>query len=163
MWQDLGSAHVPRARRAAAALAAAPEKSLPGLQERVRPAPLRGPRWLEQRLADLDDDSFAVRETAQEQLEDAGRDALAALQAAVNGNLSLEARTRIKRALEQIRSPRASPRTRREMWVVELLEQLGTSDARAFLKKLAAGAPEAWLTREAKASLQRLPRANPQR
>ena len=39
---------------------------------------------------------------------------------------------------------------------VEVLERIGTPEARQVLAKLADGAPEARLTQEAKASLQRL-------
>jgi hypothetical protein len=39
---------------------------------------------------------------------------------------------------------------------VELLEGLGTPESRALLGELARGAPQAGLTREAKASLERL-------
>ncbi len=40
--------------------------------------------------------------------------------------------------------------------VTALLERIGSRDARDLLKKLATGAPAARLTREAKASLERL-------
>jgi hypothetical protein len=40
---------------------------------------------------------------------------------------------------------------------VEALERIGSRDARQLMEALAAGAPEARLTREAKASLARWP------
>jgi hypothetical protein len=44
---------------------------------------------------------------------------------------------------------------------IEVLEHAATPEARQFLEKLAAGATEARLTREAKASLERLSRRAP--
>jgi len=38
---------------------------------------------------------------------------------------------------------------------VELLESLGTSEARTFLRELAGGEPSAWRTREAKRAMER--------
>ena len=44
---------------------------------------------------------------------------------------------------------------------IEILEQIGTPEAQHVLRSLAQGAPEARLTREAKASLNRLARRSP--
>ena len=41
---------------------------------------------------------------------------------------------------------------------LEVLEQVGTAPARKVVEALAHGAPEAWLTREARATLRRLAR-----
>jgi hypothetical protein len=46
---------------------------------------------------------------------------------------------------------------------IEMLESLGTADARAFLKELAGGEPSAWRTREATRALERLSGFGPQR
>jgi maltooligosyltrehalose synthase len=49
-----------------------------------------------------------------------------------------------------------SPAARRLLWAVRILEYLGTSAAEQQLQKLARGVPEARLTQEAKAALERL-------
>jgi hypothetical protein len=46
--------------------------------------------------------------------------------------------------------------TLRCLRAIELLERLGTPEARKLLERLGQGSPEAWLTQEAKASLGRL-------
>jgi hypothetical protein len=46
----------------------------------------------------------------------------------------------------------------RSVRTVAVLEHAGTSAARQHLAKLAAGAPAAWLTQEARSSLERLSR-----
>jgi hypothetical protein len=46
----------------------------------------------------------------------------------------------------------------RQARAVEVLEHIATPQAREVLRQLAAGAPGAWLTREAKAALERMER-----
>jgi hypothetical protein len=44
---------------------------------------------------------------------------------------------------------------------LEVLERIGTAEARRVLREVADGAPAAWQTREAKAALDRLTVAKP--
>jgi hypothetical protein len=46
----------------------------------------------------------------------------------------------------------------RQLRAIEVLERAGTAQAKKILSKLAGGAPDARLTREAKAALERLTR-----
>jgi hypothetical protein len=52
----------------------------------------------------------------------------------------------------------SSPETVRLVRAVEVLEHIGTAEARELLELLARGTPEARITREAKAALTRLQR-----
>ena len=57
-----------------------------------------------------------------------------------------------------MRLPANQPERLRMLRALEALERIGTPEARQLLHQLGQGAPEAWLTREAKAGLQRLTR-----
>jgi hypothetical protein len=70
----------------------------------------------------------------------------------------LEVRRRIEKVLAKLDGPVADPWRLRELRAVEVLEHVGTPDARHVLKTLAAGVPEARMTQEASASLERLAR-----
>src|SRR5207237_2340742 len=75
---------------------------------------------------------------------------------ALAGSVPLESRRRIERVLSRLKGPVASPKTIRELRAVEVLEHIGTPEARQVLHVLAQGAAGARLTEEAKASLERL-------
>jgi hypothetical protein len=74
------------------------------------------------------------------------------------GQPSLEQRRRLEMMLEkqdeERRSP--SPQRLRILRALEALELAGTPEAAQLLQRLAGGAPEACVTREAKAALERL-------
>jgi hypothetical protein len=61
------------------------------------------------------------------------------------------------RLLAAATGPITDPETARGVRAVEVLERVGTPQAREVLRDLAKGAPSAWLTREARAALTRLP------
>jgi hypothetical protein len=105
-------------------------------------------------LADLDSDRFARRQEAFRQLAALADRVRPALRAALKGDLSAEQRRSIQRALAKLRGvPPAD--TLRHLRAVEVLERIGTPQARRLLEKLARGAAEAWLTYDAKAALER--------
>jgi hypothetical protein len=130
---------------------------VPLLQARLRPAPSPADRKQVARLlADLDSEEFAVRQKAMEALQQLGERAETALREALEGKPTLELRKRIEELLEGVRIGATAPERLRDLRAVEVLEHIGTAEARAVLRTLAEGAAEARLTREAKASLQRL-------
>jgi WD40 repeat protein len=156
-WADLAGTDGPHSFRARWALAAAAAEALPLLKEHLRPARATDAQRLRQLLADLDSDQFEVRQKAQalEGLSDLDRPAL---RQALANKPTPEVRRRVEAVLERLREPITQPGALRSLRAVAVLEDIGTPPARHLLEELAAGAPEARLTREAKASLERLAR-----
>src|SRR5262249_10799132 len=139
------------------ALAAAPGQAVALLKQRLRPVAPEDAARAERLVRDLDDNAFLVREKAQRALQALADTATPALEKALAGNPSLEARPRLVKLLHEVDRPDFS-RTRQKLRAVEALEYAGTAAARELLAALARGAPEARLTREAGASLGRLTR-----
>jgi WD40 repeat protein len=158
-WADLGGDEAARAYQAMAALAAAPEHALPFLRERLRPVRLAKPepKRLAALIADLDADDFAVRTRATAELEKLGEAAGPALRRALRDRPTPEAQRRLNGLVEKLQADNISDRLRASR-ATELLEQVATPETRHLLEALAGGAPSAPLTREAKASLERLNR-----
>jgi hypothetical protein len=158
-WDDLASADAARAHAALWGLAADPGQAVPLLRQRLRAVPVldeRGKQRLKQLFADLDSDRFEVRRQAAAELEQFGEPAESALRSALEGKPTPEARRQLEELLEKLRE--WTPERLRLVRAVTALEQCGTPEAGQLLRELAAGAPEALLTREAKAALERLAR-----
>jgi hypothetical protein len=78
------------------------------------------------------------------------------LEQELTGTTPLEVRRRIKLLLDKLAYPLKSPKTIRELRAVEVLEHIGTEQARQVLQVLARGESGSRLTEEARASLGRL-------
>lgn len=156
-WAELGGSDAVRAFQAAWDLAAAPERTVPFLRTRVRPAQPVGQRRLAELIAELDDDSFEIRERASHELAVLGPLAEAALRQALARPASLEVRRRLEHLLD-VMDPGRNPEQVRLSRAIAALEHAGTPDARALLESLTRGSPEAAITQEAKTSLVRLTR-----
>jgi RNA polymerase sigma factor (sigma-70 family) len=156
-WRDLAGDDTAKAYRALWSLAAASKQSLPLLREHLKPvsSPIDAAR-VQQFISELDNDQFAVREKAGKELEKLGEAAEPALRKALEKPSSPEAQRRLERLLESLNVQAASAERVHGARCLEVLEQIGSPEAQAVLQKLAAGTPGAWLTEEAKASLQRL-------
>jgi WD40 repeat protein len=156
LWTDLASEDAARAFRAIRRLVRSPEQAVPLLKDQLAPVPPADPKRVARQIADLDSEDFATREKAAEELGKMAEGVERQLREALKGSPSAEARRRLEwliRALEGW-----PPERLRVARAVEVLERVGTAKAREVLKALAEGSPEAWLTREARATLERLGR-----
>ncbi|HYT87319.1 MAG TPA: WD40 repeat domain-containing protein, partial [Gemmataceae bacterium] len=115
-------------------------------------------------IADLDDKKFVVRERSLAELKGLGNEAAAVLREALMGNPPLEARRRIEQLLMGIEQlPRRGPgvlsgERLRTLRALQVLERIGTPEARAVMQILAEGRAAARETIAAQAALQRLAR-----
>jgi WD40 repeat protein len=155
LWQELGSADAGKAYEAMWALARAARPAVPFLRDRVRPVPLLGPGRIARLVANLEHERYAVRQQATRELERLGELAEPALRQALAGNPALELRRRAEKLLVKATAPISEPAMLQALRAVEALEHAGTAEARQVLEDLAGGAPEARLTREARAALER--------
>jgi WD40 repeat protein len=161
LWADLTSQDAPKARRALWATVAADGASLAFLRERLQPAvSTASAETIARLVADLDSTGFGVRTKAMAQLTQLAELAEPALMDALKKQPSLELRQRIEQLLGEVADQRSRPSgDRLRMFrAVEILEQIGTPEARRLLEALSRGVPGALLTREAQASLARLNR-----
>jgi len=155
LWRDLGDADAGRADQAIWVLVAAPQQALPLLQKSLPPTPAPDPTW-NAWLKDLGSEKFAVRDKASRALEGLEEQAYPLLLKALADSPPLEMRRRIERLLDRLKFPLTSTKSIRALRAVEVLEYIGTAQAKQMLHELAQGAPGARLTDEAKASLKRL-------
>jgi len=154
LWKDLSGSDAAKAYAASWRLADAPKEATHFLRERLRPSvPIRAEQ-VRPLLADLDSDEFRKREAAAARLRDLDDRVEGFLREALKGKPSLETRRRVEDLLKDLQGP-PSGETLRTVRAMAVLERIGTADARHVLKTLAQGMPEARLTQEAKASLQR--------
>jgi WD40 repeat protein len=157
LWAQLASEDAPAAFDAILTLAACPGRGLPLLRKHLRPVPAYDARQVARWVADLDSEEFAVRQRASRELEKLDELAEPALKRAKDSP-SAEVRRRVQLLLERLARAEDMPERLRLTRALEALERMDTAESRRLLRDLAAGAPEAWLTREAQGTLRRLER-----
>jgi hypothetical protein len=158
LWADLAGADAGRAFRAIQALSASPKETVPLLRQGVpRAAEALDDRRIARLITDLDSDRFAVREQAARELEKLGSLAEPDLRRARSESASAEVRRRVGGLLTELGS-RVHPELLRALRSVEVLENIGTAEARRLLQGLAEGDAGNGVAQEAKGSLDRLAR-----
>lgn len=162
LWADLAAPDAARAQQAVAELIQAPHATVPFLEKSLPPLlppdRVRIAAWID----DLDHEEFARRERASEELAKLGEPAAPALRWALQQKPSLEMRRRIDALLEALDARPISPDRLRTIRTLQVLETIGTPQARRVLEGLAQGAADAMPTLAAKAALLRLDRRNAQ-
>jgi RNA polymerase sigma factor (sigma-70 family) len=154
-WSDLAGPDAAKAYRAIWSLAAAPTQSVPMLRDYLHPAEPASAEKVKRLIKELDSKEFQVREAASRRLAELGEQTEPLLEAVLKAKPTLEQRRRIEQLLSAI--PMLQPPEQlRGSRAIEVLEHVGTPDAQDVLTTLGKGAPEARVTREAKASLERL-------
>lgn len=160
LWTDLASRDATRGQGAVAELIQAPRSALPFLEKNLPPVTPAQMTRIADLTADLDREQFARRQRASAELAKLGESVAPALRKALTEKPSLEMRRRIEALLEAIDARPLSAEGLRTIRALQVLETIGTVQARRILEGLARGATEATLTHEAKAVLQRLNRRN---
>jgi RNA polymerase sigma factor (sigma-70 family) len=161
-WAVLASADAAQAYRAMRQLSRAPAQALALFRENLQPARGVSRKTIARLIGDLDSKSFPTREKAARELVRLDAVAEHALKERLARGPSLEVRRRVEAIQAQVRQRRLKPppvpvgEPVRRLRAVEVLERLGTPEARRLLERLARGAAEARLTQEARASLERL-------
>ncbi len=154
-WAELASDDAAKAHLAIGRLVGAAPQTIPFLQKSLPADSLlsgRIIRW----VADLENEDFDIREQTTKELESVGDLAGPALRKALQENRSPEVRTRAERLLDRLQTPEAALRRLQNVRAVSVLEYIGSPEAQKVLEQLAQGVPDAELTQDAKASLQRL-------
>jgi hypothetical protein len=154
--KELSSADGIQAYRALWRMVAAGHTSVSFLAEHLRAKePVQAAR-LGRLIADLDSDQFKVRTRAYQELEEQAELAETALRRALGNARSPEAHQRLEHLLHKVETRILSPKQLLTLRALEVLEHIGTPEAKQVLQTLAQGASDARLTQEAKASLERL-------
>jgi WD40 repeat protein len=158
LWDELAGDDAPRARHALWTLTASPDQAVSFLRSGLKPTRPVEAKQVERWISDLDSDDFATRQKAESELKQLGELAEPALKKALDKQATPEARRRLNRLLDHIHGGIISNTMIQSLRAVEVLERIGTDEAQGVLKELAKGAPEARLTQEAKATVDRLQR-----
>jgi WD40 repeat protein len=153
-WTRLGG-DGPSAYLAIQYLAQAPAQAVPLLGARVRPVDAAR---IDRLLKDLDSEDFDTRERASDELATLGQEAERTLREALKKKVSAEMRRRLNELLAKLDAGEPAPELLRALRSVEVLEMIGSAEARKVIEALAAGSKEFELTIQARAALARMPR-----
>jgi hypothetical protein len=156
LWAVLGGEDASAAYQAIWTLIQEPEQSIPFLQQKLRPVSAVDSKAVAQLIGQLDHGRYAVRERATKELENMAELAEPALRRAWQGKVSPEAKKRLRQLLDQRDKEFRTSEQVRVFRAIEVIELIGSVEARKVLKTLAQGVPEARITQEAKTTLDRL-------
>jgi WD40 repeat protein len=155
LWQSLLDPDAAKGFVVMRELAAAPGETVPWIKEHVKPSPPLDMKRVEALMRQLDDDRFKVRAKATADLLKLGELLLPVIDKALAGDLSSEVRRRLEELHGKLTVTILEGDRLRDMRAVEILELIGTPEARQVLRTLADGAPGALVTTSAQAVLRR--------
>jgi hypothetical protein len=158
-WDNLAGTDAVRANRAMTELARRPDQAEGLFKDKLAAHPQTSAERIARLIAELDSDDFKTRENASRELTNLGWLAEEAMQTALDEQPSVEAKRRIQDLLDKLDGKAGNPEQRRLLRAIEVLERVGTPEARRWLDKLAKEAISPSAAREAKASLERLSKA----
>jgi WD40 repeat protein len=135
-WRDLEDNDSGRAFRAIAHLCSHPSEAIRLFKVRLKPRPPVDAKRIDSLIRDLDDDAYAVREKASEELAEIGHLAEEALKKATKSS-SLEVRRRADHLLRKIKgAANIAPDRLRARRAVEVLERIGSPAAALVLRNM---------------------------
>jgi RNA polymerase sigma factor (sigma-70 family) len=157
LWNDLAGTDATKAFQAVRTLSQLPKEALPLITERVQPVPAPDAQKVSELIANLDNAAFATRKKAEDELEKMGELADDAIRKALDAKPALEVQKRLEALRDKLVTGATPPApTLRMLRTLEVLEQLGTPEAKEVLQNIAKGAAGASVTKDAQATLNRL-------
>jgi HEAT repeat protein len=131
---------------------------VPLLAGHLRRRPPPDPGQIAGLVKQLDSEDFAARQRAASELRKLHGNAEPVLRRVLEETTSQEVRKRARELLDETFTVEPPPELLQDVRAIEVLERIGTPAAQEVLQELASRASGAWLSREAKASLERLAR-----
>jgi hypothetical protein len=159
LWNDLATQDAAKAYHAIWTLVAGFGQSVSFLKSHLRPVALIEPQQhkrLLQFITALDSDDFSEREKANQELEKLGETAEPELRKTLAEHPTPEMRGRLEHLLDKLQTSGLSQERLRASRAIEVLEQIGTPEARQVLMVLSQGAPHAEITEDARGARDRL-------
>jgi hypothetical protein len=154
-WKALTAGDAAAAFAAMGQLVAAPQDAVAWIKDHVKPAPVLDLKHVEALLKQVNDGRYKVRDRATAELLKLGDLLLPVLDRALAGNPASETRQRLEKLRGQLTDTVLQGERLRVVRAVEVLERIGTPEARQVLRTLADGAPGALATASAQAALKR--------
>jgi FMN phosphatase YigB (HAD superfamily) len=156
-WRDLADRDAAKAYRAVWDFTASEELTVRFLKQRLHAVPHPDPQQTARLISELGSERFTVRQSAEAALKKLDVLTEKALRKALQTDPPLEVRRRLEQLLKGIDDPVPSVETLQVMRALAVLERIASPQACELLRALAQGAADAYLTREARAALGRLP------
>lgn len=156
LWDDLASRDAAAAGRAVAEWVRRPAAAVDRFRREIPPTKAPDPAAVATLVARLDHEKAATRDAAEAELAALAELAADALHPVAERSESAEQRTRARRLLDRLGGVVTDPPRLRAVRAVEVVERIGSPDARRLLADWAAGASGALLTRETQVALDRL-------
>lgn len=138
-------------------MAAAPDQAIPFLRKRLTPVPKADTERIARLIEDLQKGDYNQRKRAVRELRKIGAAAAPALARSQERGYD----PLLRRLMFEFANLAPPPEQVRALRALGVLELIGNAGARKLLSELAGGAPEAALTLQAKAALERLGKAGP--
>ncbi len=155
-WEALASDDAPKAFAAILDLTATPLQTIAWIKDRLKPSARIDRKLVESLIEDLNDNQFKTRQGAAARLLKIGERALPAIDNALASKPALETKLRLDDIRKRLTGLVLSGERIQAFRAVEVLERLGTRDARAVLQALAGGEIGALTTVQAQHALERL-------
>jgi WD40 repeat protein len=157
-WGILAADDAAKAYVAIRELVATPAEAVAWIKERVKPVEAPDSKLVQKLIAQLGDEEFKTRQKAFAELLQIGEQLVPTIDQALARKPALETSSRLQNLRKSltntvIKGPRLQAHR-----AIEVLEYIGTPEARRVLETLASGAPGALVTTQARAALTRLQR-----
>jgi WD40 repeat protein len=156
-FKQLAGADAKSAFQGMIKLARAPRQTVKLLEEKIAPAkkPDTGEKTVKQWIQDLGSGQFAVRTKANQMLQKIGPAAEPEVRLALPNVNDIETRRRLEELLDRIALHEWTAEEVMHARAVEVLETIGTPEARAVLTRWTTGDPAAILTIEARKAMKK--------